>query len=293
MGIAKAITRISTSVQNAVNNMSQANATATCILTIDSLTTGNLLYCSIIIYSKCYAEAESTMDVIVEAASQSFTEIDQEATQVASGVLSPRLGRAVTETNIKESVSNYLRNGCESSANTYSLTDVGQVNLGDCTGSPTEPTKITFTSTGQGKSICVMNSLTTLLTAMSNDVSQSASSTSSGLISAQIVYLVLIGVIVVSALVLIYYIAIHILSKPSDKYMDRLERYARNARIYHRNNVKKVHNTHHEVNHAQPPVKPKSSVDVSSIAKTIQPLTDAAIKSSAKYITSMTSPTVL
>lgn len=111
--VSKTTSKITNTIANEIDQSSSASATAECSIKTGNIVMKNAKGCQVLNKNSCGASASAVIDATVNAAADAFSQ----ATTAQKTKLLPGINASSTKQDIKNEISNVLKQKCQSNAN--------------------------------------------------------------------------------------------------------------------------------------------------------------------------------
>lgn len=163
--VSDTVSKLSIAIDNQLEQVSNAQASATCDITVGNIRIGESTpECNINFQNRCGASASAYIDGVADAVANAWqnSTTDQKTDFAALG-----LNVNATDQEIKQEVTNYLTQQCVANADLRQRIATGGIDIGTCRGS------ITQINTGNAVGDCAVNAvLSTAATAQQESETQ-------------------------------------------------------------------------------------------------------------------------
>lgn len=203
-------TNITKEFEQHVDQSAWAESSANCEIHV-KFENARIEYCPVNISNRCNAKSIASIDNLAEYVSKAVSdELLKDKTE-SLPLAAKLIGVNVTETNVKETIKNYITSQCKSNA---SMTSKENVNFFafTCIGSPKYPSPINIVNFGNAESSCV-NKL--ILKAMSDVVTTNTATSQFGSDWGELMIKGALAILAIAVLIFVYKIATRITT--SDK----------------------------------------------------------------------------
>ncbi|AAC97691.1 ORF MSV183 putative myristylated membrane protein, Molluscum contagiosum virus MC069R (vaccinia L1R) homolog, similar to GB:U60315 [Melanoplus sanguinipes entomopoxvirus] len=166
------VSNINNRVENSLTQEASASATANCNVEIGSITFKSTKGCVVEVSNLCSAQAEASVDAVVNATIDFYNDLSFEQKQEAPAWFTAAFGVNTTTTNITNDFKNIVEQRCKADAVLNSSITVNNITVADCVAPESEGViKFTFTNSGTAAGQCAISALLDLQVAGSNTVS--------------------------------------------------------------------------------------------------------------------------
>ncbi len=213
---------VSASVQTTVNTINErikhelqqtanASATANCEITIGDIIFHKNVGCNMSVKNMCSAQADAQLDAILKAVEQTYEELKPEQKAYVPGYLTAALNIQTSVNTVVKDFENYVKQTCNSDAVVNDKIKVKNFVIDECTSPPGTLMMFEFVNTGTSKGNCGIKAVMDVLTKSSTKVTPTQSS------GTGFQYYIIAAVVVVLAMVFLYYAKRMLFTSTQDK----------------------------------------------------------------------------
>ncbi|ANS71149.1 imv membrane protein [Pteropox virus] len=205
------VNTINDKIRTKLEQQASASATAVCDVTIGSLIIRKNLGCSVSVRNLCSAQADAQLDAILSAVTDVYNNLSDSQKAYVPELLTASLNIQTTVNTAVKDFETYLKQTCNSDAIIHNKIKVQNVVMDECASPPGAITHIDFTNTGTAKGNCGVKAVLDVLTKASTKES------SSQIANIPTYYLIIAIVLVIFAMIFLYYAKHMLVTSTTDK----------------------------------------------------------------------------